>query len=68
MEKTLGILRIYSFFLLNFTAVQNERDSISKKPKEEDKKYGITTQTILSAEVLSRPATSPPGWCHSLFL
>ncbi|XP_031559613.1 hepatocyte nuclear factor 4-gamma-like isoform X2 [Actinia tenebrosa] len=41
-------------------AVQNERDSISKKPKEEEKKYGITTQTLLSAEILSRPATSPP--------
>ncbi|EDO46487.1 predicted protein, partial [Nematostella vectensis] len=41
-------------------AVQNERDSISKKPKEE-KKYGLTTQSLLSAEILSRPASSPPG-------
>ncbi|KAK3745061.1 hypothetical protein QZH41_014557 [Actinostola sp. cb2023] len=42
-------------------AVQNERDSISKKPKEEDKKYGLTTQTLLTADILSRPATSPPS-------
>lgn len=42
-------------------AVQNERDSISKKPKGEDKKYGLNTQALLTADILSRPATSPPG-------
>lgn len=42
-------------------AVQNERDRISRKPLEEqDKKFGLTTQLLLSAEILSRPAQSPP--------
>lgn len=51
--------------IINFvssTAVQNERDRISRKPVEEqDKKFGLTTQLLLSAEILSRPAQSPPG-------
>ena len=42
--------------------MQNERDRISRKPVEEqDKKFGLTTQLLLSAEILSRPAQSPPG-------
>lgn len=43
-------------------AVQNERDTISKRPRGEevDSKFGLTTDVLLSAEILSRPATSPP--------
>lgn len=43
-------------------AVQNERDTISKRPRgeEADSKFGLTTDVLLSAEILSRPATSPP--------
>ena len=53
---------IYFFFTFFLLAVQNERDRISRKPVEEqDKKYGLTTQLLLSAEILSRPAQSPPG-------
>ncbi|XP_020624572.1 hepatocyte nuclear factor 4-gamma-like isoform X3 [Orbicella faveolata] len=44
-------------------AVQNERDTISKRPRGEDpeNRHGLTTGVLLSAEILSRPATSPPG-------
>ena len=44
-------------------AVQNERDTISKRPRgeETENKHGLTTSVLLSAEILSRPATSPPG-------
>ncbi|KAL9975661.1 hypothetical protein ACROYT_G012844 [Oculina patagonica] len=43
-------------------AVQNERDTISKRPRGEDpeNRHGLTTSVLLSAEILSRPATSPP--------
>ncbi|XP_073234098.1 hepatocyte nuclear factor 4-gamma-like isoform X3 [Porites lutea] len=43
-------------------AVQNERDTISKRPRgeETENKHGLTTSVLLSAEILSRPATSPP--------
>ncbi|XP_015751728.1 PREDICTED: hepatocyte nuclear factor 4-gamma-like isoform X2 [Acropora digitifera] len=43
-------------------AVQNERDTISKRPRGEDtdSRHGLTTSVLLSAEILSRPATSPP--------
>jgi len=46
-----------------FAAVQNERDTISKRPRGEDpeNRHGLTTGVLLSAEILSRPATSPPG-------
>lgn len=48
---------------LLFAAVQNERDTISKRPRGEDpeNRHGLTTNVLLSAEILSRPATSPPG-------
>ena len=51
------------FGLLISTAVQNERDTISKRPRGEDtdSRHGLTTSVLLSAEILSRPASSPPG-------
>lgn len=54
--------------LLLFIAVQNERDTISKRPRGEDtdNRHGLTTNVLLSAEILSRPATSPPGNVQTL--
>lgn len=40
-------------------AVQNERDKITKKTSEDAEKT-LSTQVLLSAEILSRPAQSPP--------
>ena len=55
--------KYYFTLSLLFAAVQNERDTISKRPRGEDpeNRHGLTTNVLLSAEILSRPATSPPG-------
>lgn len=55
--------KCYFTLSLLFAAVQNERDTISKRPRGEDpeNRHGLTTNVLLSAEILSRPATSPPG-------
>lgn len=39
-------------------AVQNERDKITRKPAEESERV-LSPQTLVSAEMLSRPAQSP---------
>ena len=53
----------HNLCMVLLAAVQSERDTISKRPrgKETENKYGLTTSVLLSAEILSRPATSPPG-------
>ena len=53
----------HNLCMVLLAAVQNERDTISKRPRgeETENKHGLTTSVLLSAEILSRPATSPPG-------
>ncbi len=46
--------------ILCFLAVQNERDKITRRSGEDPGKT-LSPQILLSAEILSRPAQSPPG-------
>ena len=50
-----------------FIAVQNERDKITRKPTEDAERF-LSPQTLVSAELLSRPAQSPSGNFIKLFI